>query len=133
MFPDKVKVQTLDLNSLIKFGGCTETSNTEDRGHELLPRRLYDKASKAFGNPLRSKLATASAYFEREDGVDRYLDTGLLADWNDRRFTKEFIKRVKEAERHGRKQKVDKEEEGSGEEGELSDSKKRKVEVLVLD
>lgn len=31
-FPDKVKVPTLSLTSLIKFGGCAETPNNEDRG-----------------------------------------------------------------------------------------------------
>lgn len=56
-FPDKVKVPTLSLTSLIKFGGYAETSNNEDRGrllddnfsptHELFPRRLSDNAVEA--------------------------------------------------------------------------------------
>ena len=138
MFPDKVQVPTLSLTSLIKFGGCAGTSNSQDSGRllcanhsptsELLPRRLYDKAVEALGNPLRSKLATASAYFEKADGLESYLDTRLFADWNDRRFTKAIIKRVREAETHERKRKMEKEEEG-----EPSNSKKGKIEVLLLD
>ena len=83
-FPDKVKVPTLSLTSLIKFGGYAETSNNED--------------------------------------------TPLCADCNDRRFANAIVKRVKEAEGHGRKQKMEKEEEGQP-----PNSKKRKVEMLVLD
>ena len=96
--------------------------------HELFPRQLSENAVEARGNPLRSKQATASASFEREDDLDGYLDTPLFADCNDRRFAKAIVKRVKEAESHGRKQKMQKEEEGQ-----LPNSKKRKVEMLVLD
>ena len=141
-FPDKVEVPTLSLTSLIMFGECAEISNSEDRGrlfdsncsptHKLLPRLLYDKAVEALGNPLCSKLATANAYFEGEDGLDSYLDTRLFADWNDRRFTKAIVKRVKEAEKHEREQKMEKKDEEREDEGQPSNCKRRKVEVLVL-
>ena len=145
MFPDEVKVPTLSFTSLIKLGGFAKTSNNEDRGrlfdsnyspsHELLPRRLYDKVVEALGKPLRSKLATASAYFEGEDGLDSYLDTHLFADWGDRRSTKATIKRVKEAEKREPQQKMETQQEEKKEEkeGQPTKSKKRKVEVLVLD